>query len=81
MLIRPFWPNHEKVRSTTHLLRGKATYPLGGMSLRQSTLLPSLAHSSAQILATFSGTGLGGLRTTFTLEPMPSSAHLLPLPS
>jgi hypothetical protein len=39
-----------------------------------------LAHSSAQTLATFSGTGLGGLRTTSTLNPITSSAHRLPLP-
>ena len=31
--------------------------------------------------ATSSGTGLGGLRTTSTLKPNTSSAHLLPLPS
>src|SRR5215211_7901323 len=51
------------------------------MSFRQSTSLPSLAHSSAQIFATFSGMGLGGLRTTSTLKPISSSAHLLSLPS
>src|SRR5215218_3325937 len=52
------------------------------MCLCQSTsFLPSLAHSSAQIFATLSATGLGGLRTTSTLKPKPSSAHRLPLPS
>ena len=73
----------EKVRSTTHR-RGKVTYPRGGMSFSHSTSLPSLAHSAAQILATFSGTGfLGGFHTTScTLRPIPSSAHLLlPRPS
>ena len=79
-LMRRFWPNQEKVRSTTHR-RGKATYPRGGISLSQSIYLPSLAHSLAQIFATSSGTGLGGLRTTSTLKPITSSAHFLPLPS
>src|SRR5215218_7169861 len=78
--MRRFWPNQEKVRSTTHR-RGKATYPRGGISLSQSIFLPSLPHSLAQIFATSSGTGLGGLRTTFTLKPITSSAHFLPLPS
>ena len=54
--------------------------PRGGMSLCQSTFLPSLAHSCAHTIATFSGTGFGGLRTTSTLKPRTSSAHLLPLP-
>src|SRR5215217_7232315 len=53
----------------------------GGINLRQSTSLPSLAHSSAQTLATCSESGfVGGLRTTSTLTPRTSSAHLLPLP-
>src|SRR5215203_5938819 len=75
-----FCPSQEKVLSTTHR-RGRATYPRGGISLCQSIFLPSLAHSSAQTFATCSGTGLGGLRTTSTLRPISSSAHLLPLPS
>src|SRR5919107_2376539 len=46
------------------------------MSLCQSTSLPSLAHySCAQILATFSGMGFCGLRTTSTLRPITCSAH------
>ena len=55
--------------------------PRGGMSLSQLIFLPSLAHSLAQTLATSSDTGFGGLRTTSTLKPITSSAHLLPLPS
>src|SRR3712207_699515 len=51
------------------------------MSLRQSTLLPALAHSSAQIFATFSGIDFGGRLTTSTLKPKASSAHLFPRPS
>ena len=50
------------------------------MSLCQFTSLPSLAHSLAQTSATFSGTGLEGLRTTSTLTPIASSTHFLPLP-
>ena len=46
----------------------------------ESTSLPSFAHSAAQASATFSGTALGGLRTTSTPTPNTSSAHLLPLP-
>src|ERR671916_1742375 len=78
--MRRFWPSQEKVRSTTHLL-GNTRKPLGGISLRQSIVSPSLAHSSAQIRAVCSGTGLGGLRTTSTLRPRTCAAHLLPLPS
>ena len=75
----PFGLVMEKVLSPTHL-RGKATYPCGGgISLCQSIVLPSLAHSSAQTFATSSGTGLGGSRTTSTLKPISPSAHLLPL--
>src|SRR5215218_10983267 len=51
------------------------------MNLCQSISLPSLAHSLDQTFAISSGTGLGGLRTTSTLNPICSSAHLLPLPS
>ena len=47
-----------KRNAANYHLRGKATYPRGGMSLCQSTFLPSLAHSSAQAFATFSGMGL-----------------------
>jgi hypothetical protein len=78
--MRLFWPNQQKVPSTTHLL-GKTRNPRGGISLYQSIFLPSLAHSSAHIRATFSGIGFGGLRTTSTLNPRISSAHRLPLPS
>src|SRR5215216_4180450 len=52
----------------------------GQKLLCQSTCLPSLAHSCAQSLATSSGSGIQGLRTTSTLKPNTSSAHLLPLP-
>src|SRR5829696_4964898 len=78
--MRRFWFNYEKIRSTTHL-RGNTLKPRGGISLGQSIFSPSFAHSSAQILATFSGMGLAGLRTTSTLRPKTSSAHLLHLPS
>src|SRR5215210_6062392 len=71
-----FWPSQEKVLSTTHL-RGKATYPRGGISLCQSTFLPSLAHSCAQICATFSGIGFGGLGAC---APPPRSTLELPRP-
>jgi hypothetical protein len=40
----------EKVLSTTHLL-GRATYPCGGMRLRQSTSLPCPCHSLAHARA------------------------------
>ena len=80
MLIRLFWPSHEKVRSTTHLL-GSTLKPLGGISLCQSTSLPSLAHYCAQRLATFSGTGFLGLaHDLLHAQAILSSAHLLPLP-
>jgi len=78
-LMRRLWQSQAKVRSTTHRL-GKTRKPLGGMSLCQSIFLPSLAPSSAQILAIFSGTGFGGLRTTSTLKPSTFSAHSLPRP-
>src|SRR5215208_6383834 len=45
-----FWPNHEKVFSTIHLL-DSTLKPLGGMSLCQSTSLPSLAHFFKPILS------------------------------
>lgn len=64
---------------TTHL-RVRTRKPLGGMRLYQSTAYPSLAHSATQSSATFSGTGLGGLRTTSTLKPITPSAQRLPLP-
>src|SRR5215217_663718 len=66
--MRRFWLNHEKVLSTTHL-RGSTSNPLRGKSLCQSISQPSLAHSSAQILATFSVLG-------FWPTPLPRS--LLP---
>src|SRR5215212_1067294 len=78
--MRQFWPSQEKVLSTTHLL-GNTRNPRGGISLCQSIVSPSLAHFSAQIRAVSWGTGLGGLRTTSTLRPRISAAHLLPLPS
>jgi hypothetical protein len=80
LLILLFWVSHEKVLSTTHLL-GNTRKPRGGMSLYQSTFLPSLAHSLAQILATFSEVGFRGLRTMSILTPKASSAQRLPLPS
>src|SRR5215203_990877 len=46
------------------------------MSFCQSTFLPSLAHSRAHLSATSSGRGFSGLRTTSTLNPITSSAHL-----
>src|SRR5215210_3831800 len=78
--MRLFWLNHAKVRSTTHL-RGNTRKPRGGMSLCQSIFLPSLAHSSAHLFATFSGVGFRGRRTTFTLKLKASSAHRFPVPS
>ena len=77
--IRRLWEIQAKVRSTTHLL-GNTPKPFGGINLCQFTAFPSLAHSSAQRLATSSGRGFLGLRTTSTLKPKTSSAHLLPLP-
>ncbi len=44
LAMRRLWEIHAKVRSTTHL-RGKATYPRGGMSFSLCTFLPSLCHS------------------------------------
>src|ERR687889_839133 len=76
--MRLLWEIHAKVRSTTHL-RGKTRKPLGAINLCQSTSLPSLAHSCAQSLATSSGSGFRGLRTTSTLKPNASSAHLQPI--
>ena len=87
--VIPTTPESEHVRFC-HLRSDYFHHPSTGQSHvpsrrhespSQSTFLPSLAHSSAHLFATFSGTGLGGLRTTSTLRPMPSSAHFLPLPS
>ena len=50
------------------------------LGLSVEVVPPALARSLAQASATFSGTGLGGLRTTSTLNPRTSSAHFLPLP-
>src|SRR5919112_1037648 len=47
----------------------------------RSSYPPWPMHSLAHLFATSSGRGLGGLRTTSTLTPIASSAHLLPLPS
>jgi hypothetical protein len=55
-LILLFWSIQAIVRSTTHL-RGSTWKPLGGMILFQSTFTPSLAHSLAQAINTFSGAG------------------------
>jgi quercetin dioxygenase-like cupin family protein len=77
-------------KGTTHTLRnlgpGAArilvllTPPGRHQFLPVHVLLPSFAHSLAQISATFSGRGFLGLRTTSTLNPIISSTHFLPLP-
>src|SRR5919206_3168522 len=66
--MRRLWLNQAKVLSTTHL-RGKTSKPRRGSNLCQSIFSPSLAHSSAQIPAIFSGIGFGVRRTTSTLSP------------
>src|SRR5919107_5555077 len=79
ILILLFWLNHAKVRSTTQRL-GNTSKPRRGSNLCQSMCQPSLDHSSAQILATFSGVGFGVRCTTSTLTPNSLSTHSLPLP-
>jgi hypothetical protein len=49
--------------------RQDLTKPRRGISRCQSVCCPSLDHSSAQILATFSGVGFGVRCTTSTLKP------------
>ena len=53
LLMRRYWLNREKVRSTT-LLRGNTLRFRWGMSLCQSTFSPYLTRSSAHPFATFS---------------------------
>src|ERR687890_1026479 len=77
--MRRFCPNHEKVRSTTHLL-GNTLKPLGGSSCSQSMATPSLAHSLAHALITFFGAIFGGCCTTSTVQPKAPSIHSFALP-
>jgi hypothetical protein len=53
----------------------------GGNSLRQSTLTPSLAHSLAHAISTFSGAGFFGRSTRSTLQPRVFSTQSAPLSS
>jgi hypothetical protein len=48
LLILRFCPNHDKVRSTSHLRGKKDPKSLGGSSSCQSNVTPSLAHSLTQ---------------------------------
>ena len=73
---------HAKVRSTTQRL-GRTRKPLGGMSLCQSTSLPSLAHSAAQPAqrsATFSGSAFGACAPPLRSSPSPPRPTLCPSP-
>ncbi len=77
--MRRLWLIHAKVRSATHLLGNLSKAGRLG-SLPRSIPRPSLNHSLAQILKTFSGGGFGVRFTTSTSTPNSLSAHCLPRP-
>src|SRR5215212_3336824 len=79
LLVLLFCESHEKVRSTTQRL-GKTSKPRRGSNFCQSISQPSLDHSSAHIIATFSGVGLGVRCTTSTLRSNSFSTQSLPRP-
>src|SRR5215208_5604555 len=53
----------------------------GGISFRQSTATPSLAHSFAHAISTFSGAGFFGRSTRSALQPNVFSTQSAPLSS
>lgn len=73
------WEIQAKVRSATHR-RGRFSKAGRSGSFLRSTFWPSLNHSLARILETFSGGGLGERFTISTSTPKASSAHPLPRP-
>src|SRR5215217_3777120 len=62
-------------------LLGSTTRPLGGIIFCQSTLTPSLAHSLAHAISTFSGAGFFGRSTRSTLQPRAFCTQSAPLSS
>ena len=79
LLMRRLSEIQAKVRSATHL-RGRFSKAARSGSFLTSIFRPSLNHSLAQVLRTFSGGGLGVRLTISTSKPSRSSTQSLPRP-